>query len=245
MHHKQNDTDGEDVDFLALVSPAKVLLWGHVAVGSQSGLEEPRSVSALRGCCQSKIDDLDVPLLIKHDVLWLEIPVGHAAAVAVADGINDLSEVVSAQVLLEPSCLRNEVEKFSTSGKLDDDVCDQFLTVLLDVLLLVVVVQLYYVGVLADGLESIDLREDGLHCLLAQVGLQDFDGYSLASLHVDSQFGLGEGARSECLLDVILPDLLGLEFRCGAHTGGLCTLALGEGGLLALFELLDLRMVGS
>jgi hypothetical protein len=62
-----------------------------------------------------------------------------AVAVAEDDCIDDLLEVVSAEVFFKPTRLRDEVKKLTTSRQFDDNVCHLLCRIFLDVKLLIIV----------------------------------------------------------------------------------------------------------
>lgn len=113
IQNEQDDTEGEQINLVTLVGLVHNQLGSHVGNCSQAGVEIAGTVTTSHRCSETEVSNLDVELLIEHDVFWLKISVSMALVVSVMHGLEHLLEVSTADSLLEAR-EGNKVEQFAT-----------------------------------------------------------------------------------------------------------------------------------
>ena len=101
IQDEEDDAKGEQIDNLALVRLLQDNLGGHVALSANDGAVGTRAIASLKRAGKAEIDNLDVVVLVKEDILRLEISVREASGVDVVDTLEHLLEEVLALLLLE------------------------------------------------------------------------------------------------------------------------------------------------
>ena len=76
---------------------------------------------ALDECRQPKVRDLQIPIVVDEEVLWLQISVRHTLGVTVGDSIDELVKVHTGLCLFEVALLHNLVKELSPGHKLEDN----------------------------------------------------------------------------------------------------------------------------
>ena len=122
VQHEEDDTEGEQVNNLALVGLLGMNFWGHEAERSDNTAVHTIASTAFDGAGEAEIDNLDVVEFVEQDVLALEITMSEALSVDIVDGLDQLLGVVADDALLEGARVRNVVEELTTVNKLTDDV---------------------------------------------------------------------------------------------------------------------------
>ena len=125
-HQAQDEhhgTECKDVDVCPLVRLASDDLWGHVHLSSQLGRVEASLFGSSQPHSVAQIDQLDLERLGQHDVLGLDVSVGDARRVQLAQCVSHLQEHV-AQILLLLLSLRlvEEVDQLDAGDDLHDEV---------------------------------------------------------------------------------------------------------------------------
>mmetsp|Transcript_18364 Transcript_18364/g.21664 ORF Transcript_18364/g.21664 Transcript_18364/m.21664 type:complete len:226 (-) Transcript_18364:25-702(-) len=199
-HDEEDDTEGEQVDDLALVGLLGDDFGSHVAGSADLGTVDTGAIAALKRASKAEVDDLDVVVLVEEDVLGLEIAMGEAARVDVVDALEQLLEVELADLLSEGTGVGDVVEELATSDHLLDDIGNvlALATSLLQggLLLKVVVAHDIVVVELRGGL---NLLAEQLEGSLVEVGVgevEDLKGEFLAVLSLpDLDFSREAGAE--------------------------------------------------
>jgi len=101
VQDEEDHTEGEKINNLALVRLLQDNLGGHVALSANDGAVSARAVTSLKRAGKAEIDNFDVVVLVKEDVLRLEVSVREASRVDVVDTLEHLLEEVLALLLLE------------------------------------------------------------------------------------------------------------------------------------------------
>eukprot|EP00350_Pseudokeronopsis_sp_OXSARD2_P007223 CAMPEP_0170551992 /NCGR_PEP_ID=MMETSP0211-20121228/9974_1 /TAXON_ID=311385 /ORGANISM="Pseudokeronopsis sp., Strain OXSARD2" /LENGTH=387 /DNA_ID=CAMNT_0010859499 /DNA_START=410 /DNA_END=1573 /DNA_ORIENTATION=- len=94
-------------------------LWGQVLCRPAEGVRQLVLGDHLR---QPKVCQVQIPILSKEDVLWLQVPVDDALRVQVADGNGDLRYKETHLVLMEPLDLYQVSEEFSSFDEFHKEV---------------------------------------------------------------------------------------------------------------------------
>ena len=63
---------------------------------------------------QAKVGELDVPVLVDEDVVWLEVPVNDSTQVQLFKRQDELGDVISGHLLLEVPRFLQQIGKVST-----------------------------------------------------------------------------------------------------------------------------------
>lgn len=195
--HEQDDAARPHVYLRAVVAPLGEDLRRHVRRRAAERVQEPVVPDLIRQRAQPEIGDLQTPIVVQQQVLRLQIAVVDAAEVAVADGADQLLEVLPAQILAEPALghfreqlpaldeFQNKIN-LSPGGenfeKLDD------------------------VGV-AQAAHDRDLTLDVVHeigAILELALVDDFDSDALAGGDIPSVVHLGKGAAAQKFPDLVL-----------------------------------------
>ena len=164
-HREEDDSTGPDVNARSMVLESVDHLRCCVA-GRPTGCL--KQLSLFVSVAEAKIDEADVFLVVKQQVLRLEVPVDYAKLVEVLDATDDLLEELAGLHLLQLLLLDDVVEKFATTDELHDE--EQLLGRLDDF------EKLDDVGV-SDHLENVDLSGDSQHVSLSRdlALLENFD----------------------------------------------------------------------
>jgi len=124
QNHEQNNSCSKDINSFSIILFSFVDFRGHIGDCSKLSLKKTTSVSSLSWSCKSKICNLNIVILVEHDVFRLEITMADASVMAVFESLHHLAEEESCSVFTEGSSQSNEVEKFSSLGKLKHNVSD-------------------------------------------------------------------------------------------------------------------------
>lgn len=79
-------------------------------------------VWALVECCHSKVGDFDVQIFVQQNVLRLQVSMADIEGVAIANGAENLPEVLHCFLLFQPSLFRDLRKKFAIVHKLENQV---------------------------------------------------------------------------------------------------------------------------
>jgi hypothetical protein len=123
-HHEEDDGGGEQVHAFSLIWLLQVDFWCHVVHGAQLGVELARTISAVNRSRKSEIRDLKVEVLVKQEVLRLEVPMGHSLVMAVVETVHELAEEISGDLLLKPSSVGDVIEYLASLGQFEDNIAD-------------------------------------------------------------------------------------------------------------------------
>lgn len=110
-HGVENNSARPDVSVQAVVSLASYHLRSRVARRTTSSFEE---LSLLVSVGEAKVNDLNVVILVKQKVLWLQVSVADSHLVNVFHARENLLKEFARLVLLQPFVLDNVVEQFSS-----------------------------------------------------------------------------------------------------------------------------------
>ena len=72
-HGEEDDTKGEQVDDLALVWLLHEDFGGHISRRADLRAIDARAIAALERACEAEVDNLDIVVFVKEDILWLEV----------------------------------------------------------------------------------------------------------------------------------------------------------------------------
>lgn len=113
VQDKQNHTECEQINYVALVWLAIQDFWGHVRGGTDHGVVKAATVSSCELGCKAEIDDLQIVILVKQDVFRLEITMAETVRMKVMKTHQNLFEVCSADFVTKSTCCCNKVEEFT------------------------------------------------------------------------------------------------------------------------------------
>lgn len=122
VQDKQDDTEREQVDDLALVRLLSVNLGSHEAKRTNEGAVHAVASAAFNGASEAEIDDFDIVELVEKDVFAFHISVSESLGVDVVNGLDELFGVVTHDGLIEGAGVRNVVKKLAAWHKLLNDV---------------------------------------------------------------------------------------------------------------------------
>jgi len=122
VQHEEDDSEGEQVNDLALVRLLGMDLWGHEAEGSDDAAVHAVACAAFDGAGEAEIDHLHVVEFVEQDVLAFKVTMSEALGVDVVDGLDELFGVVANDALLEGARVRYVIEELAAVDKLADDV---------------------------------------------------------------------------------------------------------------------------
>lgn len=80
---EQNNSEGKEINHVALVWLLQQDFWGHVGLRAKHGLEEAAAVASLYRSSEAEVRDLHVEVLVKQDVLRLQVAVSGSVRVDV------------------------------------------------------------------------------------------------------------------------------------------------------------------
>mmetsp|Transcript_6914 Transcript_6914/g.21503 ORF Transcript_6914/g.21503 Transcript_6914/m.21503 type:complete len:281 (-) Transcript_6914:196-1038(-) len=148
---------------------------------------------------EPEVYDLDTPVLVKQQVLRLQVPVHHLHLVHLLHAGHDLVEEAARLGLLYPPARDDVVEELAAAGVFHDEV--QLPPGLDDL------VKLDDVGV-SDKLEDVHLTSDALNIgnLHDSILLQDLHGHAFAREDVAAELHLAEGAFPNGFPQHVVPD---------------------------------------
>jgi len=92
----------------------------HVVVSAQDSPESASTVLSSHSRRKPEVGKEQIVLLVEEQVFRLEVSVSESLRVAVIEGLNQLLEVVSGLLLCETSSVAQEVENFTSVGKLQN-----------------------------------------------------------------------------------------------------------------------------
>jgi hypothetical protein len=116
---EHDDSTTPDIHIGAQVPLARNHLRSSIAGTSTCSLQ---SLSGLISIGQTKVNYLDVLVLVKQEVLWLQVSVHDVQSVQVLHSIHDLLEEPACLVLLDSSLSHDVVEQLSSTSILHDQV---------------------------------------------------------------------------------------------------------------------------
>ena len=119
---EEDDSDGEHVDVLALVSLALLDLGGHV--GHRAAVRAELVDVLVAG--EAEVGDFQVEVVVDEDVFELEVAVDNPATVHVLERVQHLVQEEPTRVLSHGSHGLAEVEKEAALDELHDDVDEVF-----------------------------------------------------------------------------------------------------------------------
>jgi len=93
-------------------------LRGHVRGGAELSGKESTAISTFGWRSESKISNLQVEFWVKHDILWLQIPVAGPGIMHVVKRSHQLREVEPRYVLSEFAWHGNKVKQLAALDKL-------------------------------------------------------------------------------------------------------------------------------
>lgn len=96
IQDEKDDTQGKQINAVALVRLLSDKLRGHVGCGTKDSSKEARTVATLHRCSETKVSKSDVELVVKHDVLRLQVAVTDTLGMHKVHYLEHLGEVVSA-----------------------------------------------------------------------------------------------------------------------------------------------------
>jgi len=70
-HDEKDDACREEVDMFSFVRLTQMDLRGHVRMGAELSVQHAILLASRGQSCKTKISNLNVELLVEHDVLWL------------------------------------------------------------------------------------------------------------------------------------------------------------------------------
>ena len=195
IHDKENNPQCEKIHIVGLVWSLLEDFWSHVAWGSNSTGVASASISASNVASESKVNDLDFILLTEHDVLWLQISVGHTIFVEIVKSSEHLLEVVTRESLVESTTVGNVVKEFSSSDWLHGNVGDfLFVPVFFHFSSLHVTVVVLHDVVVIEVLAVAEFSVDQVEHVLVDVTLSEIEhlqGGLLAIINVLAKLGCG------------------------------------------------------
>jgi hypothetical protein len=72
--------------------------------------------------CKTKVDQLDVTLLVEEDVLWFQVPVNYVHAMKLLDPEHDFSDVELGVLLTHEQVTLDDFHELSTRQKINDHI---------------------------------------------------------------------------------------------------------------------------
>nr|GLL42871.1 Os05g0514250 [Ipomoea trifida] len=100
--HVENNTTRPHIDLGSVVAFLRENLRRDVGRRSAERVEQTVLADLIREGAEAEIRDFQVAVLVEEEILRLEIAVEDPARVAVTDGVDQLAEVLPAQILAEP-----------------------------------------------------------------------------------------------------------------------------------------------
>lgn len=116
-HGVQYDATAPYIRVQALISLASDHLWSRIAWRSASCFQ---SFTLVVDIWQTKIHNLDVVLIIKQQILWLQISVTNPDLMYILNTRYDLLRKPTCLIFLQALSLHNIVKEFTTRGVLHD-----------------------------------------------------------------------------------------------------------------------------
>jgi len=192
-HGKEDDPQGPDVGLQGVVSRRSGDFWRAIFRGSNPILASFGS----RDSAETEVDDLGLELVVDHDVVQLQIPVGNVLGMETLDGLDDLTEDATGSLLGDGTTKRlDEAKEVPSADVLHEEVDvvaifpaamgTRNVGVMQDLASSDLVVDVLTVEVLAgfgDGLEGVQLvvrldEIDGSNSSCAEILDSDvFDGF--------------------------------------------------------------------
>lgn len=164
-HGVEYHTTAPNVCFKPMISLTSNHLWGGIARGSTCCLE---GCSLLIHVTEAEVDNFEGKIIVKEEVLRLEISVADSTLMNVLDTRDELQVELAGLLFREPGVSHDVVEELTAVAVLHDHV--QLFFGLNDF------VELNDVGV-SHLLQDLDLTSDSLHVFLVMdlVFLEDFN----------------------------------------------------------------------
>lgn len=122
IHDEQDAAKGKQVDDLSLVGLACMDLRSHEAEGAYDTAVDAGAITALNRTGETKVDNLDVIILVKQHILALEVAMSEAASMDVVNSLDELLSVVAGDAFSEWPRVGNKVEELTAWHKLTNDV---------------------------------------------------------------------------------------------------------------------------
>lgn len=192
-HDEQDDGSSEDIHRFSFVWHFKVDFWSHVVQSSKLGMEHTGSISSLDWSSEPEVSNLKSILVVKQEILWLQISVSDSCLMAVVETLHELFHVEPGKWLIEPSRNSDEIEEFSTACKLKDDVRDlSCLSTALGVRFNTILELVDDVGML-DFRHGLNLSHEELLGLCVKVVVHDLNSNFSIVLSVESELDLAAG----------------------------------------------------
>jgi hypothetical protein len=116
-HHVEDDSATPDIDLRSGVKTTANNFRGGVIGTSATRFEEVAVLDLTR---ETEVGNLDVQVVVKQDVFWLEIPMNNLELVTVLDAGHDLLEEPTGNWLGHTSIGDDVLEEF-TAGEFEDD----------------------------------------------------------------------------------------------------------------------------
>jgi len=130
QHHKNDDASSKDIYLRALIWLFKMNLWRHVALRSELRLELALAIAPSDRSRKAKVCNLQVVVLVKHEVLGLQVPMADALLVHEVERLEHLHTIETCDWLTEGAAKADEVEELSTRHKFEDQVLHLFALIL-------------------------------------------------------------------------------------------------------------------
>ena len=118
-HGIENDAGAPDICTESVVTLSANHLRGSVAGAAACRLQ---LLTLFVEIAETEIDELDVVVVVKEEVLWLQVPVHHAELVDVLDARQNLSENLAGFRLFQSSVFHDVLEKLASRTVLHDQV---------------------------------------------------------------------------------------------------------------------------
>ena len=186
VQNEEDDSEGEEVDNLALVGLLSVNLRSHEAERADVGSVHAGVFAAFDGASKTKVDDFDVVHFVEQDILALHVTVSEPFRVDVVDCLDQLLGVVANHGLLEGARVGYVVEKLATGDQLLDNVGHwHLLSRLLGHNRVLIEFEVLDDVFVFEGLHRVDLVLEQLEGALTEIGIvqaEDLDCVLVAIL---------------------------------------------------------------
>ena len=127
IEDEQRNTEGEQVNNLALIASLHVDFWCHVSICAQSFLVQSVTLLAMDRASKSEIYHIQVKVLVDHQVLKFQVAICNSASVHVVQHIKKLSSKISGQPLFERSALAHLIKQVTVWQKFEDQISNALL----------------------------------------------------------------------------------------------------------------------
>ena len=127
IEDEQRNTEGEQVNNLALIASLHVDFWCHVSICAQSFLVQSVTLLAMDRASKAEIYHIQVKVLVDHQVLKFQVAICNSASVHVVQHIKKLSSKISGQPLFERSALAHLIKHVTVWQKFEDQISNALL----------------------------------------------------------------------------------------------------------------------